>query len=82
MSSDVGVTREHLAALAQSIIDVAVSNEKAKDLGLQMVLVVTDESGDYVGVGRNVDDDRTCAILYCAMHGEDRIDHSKQKKDS
>ena len=80
--SEVGVTREHLAKLAQSIVDVAMSNARAKSQELQMVIVVTDASGEYVGVGRNVDDERTHEILYYAMAGEDRIDHTKPKEDT
>jgi hypothetical protein len=42
--------------------------------GAQLVVVVTDEAGEWCGVSSNVGNERTAAILASALAGAGRID--------
>lgn len=62
--------REELALLAHK-----KAMEALPQPGLRIVVIVTDVSGEFVGVGTNTDEKDTSAILRCALNGKDRIDH-------
>lgn len=63
--------RDRLAKLAQAI---AMANAGVAP-GLRVVVCVTDESGDFVGVGMNVDVEDATAILLAAWRAEDARSH-------
>jgi len=69
------LTRAELAALAQTLADVA---SRALPPGIALAVIVTDESGAFVGVGSNCSKTYQDALVWCAAHGEDRIDHAKE----
>lgn len=60
-----GKTREELVEIAQQLADTHQRSD-----GLRVVVVVTDESGDFVGVGMNTAGDDADRILRCAVAGE------------
>jgi len=66
------ITREELADRAQRL---ATHGHSIAPPGTRLVVVCTDESGAFVGVGSNTSDADVMKILWCAIHGEDRIDH-------
>lgn len=43
--------------------------------GICAAVIVTDESGAYVGVGYTCETDYGDAMIWCAAHGEDRVNH-------
>lgn len=66
------MARKELALLASRTAD-SVPDSPA---GLRVVVVVTDASGQFVGVGSTTNDRDTRAILWCALNGGDRQSHS------
>lgn len=64
------MTREDLARLAQKLSDGLLVPE-----GIRAVVIVTDETGAFIGVGANCDKSYMDALVWCAAHGEDRVDH-------
>lgn len=71
------LSREELAARAQSLVNVGEAPGGSVE-GLQVVVVVMDETGEFVGVGSNLVDFQLKDVLWCALHGEDRMDHKAQ----
>lgn len=71
------LSREELAARAQSLVNVGEAPGGSVE-GLQVVVVVMDETGNFVGVGSNLVNFRLQHVLWCALHGEDQIDHKAQ----
>jgi hypothetical protein len=69
------MTREEMAAAAQAFADLAVLQIAAGALGARVVVIVTDEEGEYVGVGSTTNPEDTAAIILCAHFAEDRVDH-------
>ena len=59
--------RRELVEMAQRLADNAAND------GLRVVCVVTDASGDFVGVGMNTAGDDADRILRCAVAGEDLL---------
>jgi len=59
--------RAKLVEMAQAMAD------NAKNDGFRVVCVVTDESGEFVGVGMNTAGDDADRILRCAVAGEDLV---------
>lgn len=66
------LTREQLAALAQAIVEEAAPRLPP---GVSIAVIATDETGDWVGVGSNCSKEYQDALVWCAAHGKDRIDH-------
>lgn len=64
------MTRKELAELAQRSCDNLVL-----PTGINAVVIITDESGAYIGVGGTASKEYTDKLVWCAAHGEDRIDH-------
>lgn len=62
------LTRQELAAIAQTTADIIESREHAKG---RVVVVVTTESGEWVGVGANTDFADVQKILRCALEGDE-----------
>lgn len=73
--------RAELAALAQETVR---QEERrfggALPAGVRMVVVVTDESGAFVGVGANTTLHDAWNILDCALRAEDRVDHQSEAR--
>ena len=66
-------TRNHLVRKAQAIVDLG---KKILAPGWRFVVVVTDDSGAYVGVSSNTDPHDTEACLRAALYGAHREAHS------
>jgi hypothetical protein len=66
--------REELARVAQQLVNEGTV-AGGTVAGFQVVVVVMDETMEYVGVGSNLVEDNLKAVLWCALNGEDRIDH-------
>ena len=66
--------REHMAQLAQEAADAVVWPNGAR---LRVVCIVTDERGDFVGVGTTTGHADTINILRCAIAGGDLQMHPK-----
>lgn len=75
MSTD-SKTRAELADIAQQLAETHDRGD-----GLRVVVVVTDESGDFVGVGMNTAGDDADRILRCAVAGEDLQFHDVMGAD-
>lgn len=63
------MTREQLVEVAHQLADTYPRTE------LRIVVVVTDASGDFVGVGMNTAGDDADRILRCAIAGEGLVFH-------
>jgi hypothetical protein len=81
VSSEYGVPRpvvslspEQMVWLAQAIVETV--DKAFPESGLRMVLVVTDQKGEYVGVGMTTGLEDALAILRCALAREGAVDHS------
>lgn len=61
-------TRDMLAQLAQRYADRLLAHRKR---GHRIVVIVTDESGDFIGVGSTTSYEDTREIVRCAHLGED-----------
>ena len=68
--------RKHLAKLAQQCADSLTMLPES----FSVAVIVTDESGAFVGVGSNRDKTYMDKLVWCAAHGEDRIDHVAKDK--
>jgi hypothetical protein len=71
------MTRDEMAKLAQA----TANSVQPPEPGVRVAVIVTDEAGDFIGVGSNqnssVEDlKRMC---FCALYGEDRVDHRRIK---
>jgi hypothetical protein len=74
------MTREELAALAQALAEAASPRLPA---GVVIAVIATDETGAFVGVGSNCGNKHyQDALVACAAHGEDRIDHVRSVNPS
>jgi hypothetical protein len=71
------VSREELAARAQSLVNTGEAPGGTVE-GLQVVVIVMDETMEFVGVGSNLVEGNLKAVLWCALNGEDRVDHKAQ----
>jgi hypothetical protein len=70
------VNRVVLAKAAQWCAELADAALRASGVPpVRLVVIVTDESGDYVGVGSNTDRADTLAIVACAGEDADHADH-------
>ena len=67
--------RARLAGAAQTAAILFDSREP----GSRVVVVVTDESGDWVGVGSNTTFEDVLAILRCALAGDDLLFHTTKE---
>ncbi len=72
-------SREELAEAAQRSANL-VTSEGGPARGLRVVVVTMDDAGEFVGVGGNLVEHGLKEVLFCALHGEDRIDHVKERK--
>lgn len=68
---------EHRKKLAHLAHDTAERLQDAFGPGVRVVVVVTPESGDFVGVGSNTDVADVHAILRCALSGGDYTEHPR-----
>lgn len=65
-----------VAELAQRIATAAEATiAKATPARFRVVVIVTDEAGDFVGVGSNTPREDTLAILACAAIPVDHTEH-------
>lgn len=62
--------REELAKLAQRLAE-----ELALPPEITAAVVVTDQEGDWIGVGATCDKEYMDVLIWSAAHGEDRVDH-------
>jgi len=77
------LSREALCAIAQDHAErasQAVIGLGGKTETLRAVVIVTDELGDFVGVGSSTTFGDTQAILACAIEGQDLRFHNSTSK--
>ena len=67
------MTREEMAKLAQETANNVVLPEP----GVRVSVIITDEAGDFIGVGSNSSIEDTRKQLFCALYGQDRQDHKR-----
>lgn len=72
---DRSAIRDYLAALAQRCSDWLPRPD-----GIIGVVILTDETGAYVGVGANCESEYRDRMIQCAAHGDDRVDHFEVKE--
>ena len=65
------MNRKEMAILAQK----TAASVKLPETGCRVVVIVTDKSGDWIGVGSTTDRSDTEAMIWHALHGLDRVDH-------
>lgn len=68
-------SRAELAARAQRLATYGASSAPP---GTRIVVIVTDETGEFVGVGSTTGEEDVRAILTCALLAEDRVDHTDE----
>jgi hypothetical protein len=69
----ISLSPEQMVSLAQMIVETIGKAFPAS--GLRMVLVVTDQEGEHVGVGMTTGLEDALALLRCALAREGAIDH-------
>lgn len=66
--------RDRYAEMAQGFAEHLDREHDLARTGYRVVVVVTPEDGEFVGVGSNTSGEDVQAILACAVLGEDRVD--------